>query len=545
MKPVLLYLSSNLILMSFPVSRKYYLWLALPLLLLVAFICKSHQSQSEAKGTGNYLSNPANNAPFRDMLGVNAFEWNLLQNPVDPNNTMVVYEPKMKVLEGFAGMRHYLDWGRIEGSKGKYTFAPAHNGGWNYDAMYQRCKEANIDMLADLKTCPDWLLETYPKDMRDAENVPAPYGSDRKQPVSYILQAKAAFQFAARYGSNKKVSPSLISVADPLNQPKAGLNLVKYIECDNERDKWWKGDKAKQSAEEYAANMSAFYDGDKGKLGKNVGVKKADPNMKVVMGGLASADVAYVEKMIEWCKVHRGHRANGSVDLCFDVINYHLYANDHKQQSSNNATVGVAPELTDASALARAFVVLGNKYHLPVWVTEAGYDVNQQSPQRAIPVGNKSALITQADWLLRTALLYEREGIKKLFFYELYDDNLQNAMQYASCGLVTNDLKRRPAADYILQAKNLLGNYSYQKTISNNPIVDLYKYGQKSIYVLTVPDQKGRTATYTLHLPGTRHVIMHIPQVGADKMTDQLRPVIKGQLTIEATETPVFVEIKD
>jgi hypothetical protein len=38
---------------------------------------------------------------------------------------------------------------------------------------------------------------------------------------------------------------------------------------------------------------------------------------------------------------------------------------------------------------------------------------------------------------------------------------------------------------------------------------------------------------------------MHTPQVGADKMTDQLRPVIKGQLTIEATETPVFVEIKD
>ena len=76
---------------------------------------------------------------------------------------------------------------------------------------------------------------------------------------------------------------------DPINVIKVGLNTVKYMECDNERDMWWGGPATVQTAAEYAADMSAFYDGDMGKLGKNVGVKTADPNMIVVMGGLAQS----------------------------------------------------------------------------------------------------------------------------------------------------------------------------------------------------------------------------------------------------------------
>ena len=138
--------------------------------------------------------------------------------------------------------------------------------------------------------------------------------------------------------------------------------------------------------------------------------------MQVVMGGLASTNVAYVAKMIEWCKKNRGFKKNGSVDCCFDVINFHLYANDHNKNKGDIRTVGIAPELSEAGEVADDFLELGNEYHLPVWVTEAGYDVNPQSPQRSISIGNKSAFITQADWLIRTSLLYARHHIAKLFF---------------------------------------------------------------------------------------------------------------------------------
>jgi len=315
------------------------------------------------------------------------------------------------------------------------------------------------------------------------------------------------------------------------------------MECDNERDKWWKGDKAHQTAEEYAANLSAFYDGDKGRLGKGVGVKTADPNIKVVMGGLANPDPKYVEAMINWCKVHRGYKPDGSVNLCFDVINYHYYSNDHKPGTTDMGTVGVAPELSEAGTIADSFVKLGKTYHLPVWVTEAGYDVNSGSPQRAIPIGNKSALQTQADWVIRTSFLYARHGINKVFFYELYDDNSDNPVQYASSGLASKTIERRPAADYIFQAKNLLGDFVYKGTINNYPLVDVYRKGNKTIYVLMVPDEKYSSTTCKLSLGKSTSANVYNFNIGSNNMLINKVSASDHILSIKATETPVFVVV--
>jgi hypothetical protein len=525
------------------------------LLCVSAFSCqKVNVSQDEGLGANvpmfNAQAMAGEGTPFKNMLGVNAFEWNFLQNPANPNDGMQIYEPKMQMLKTFSGVRHYLDWGRIESQQGKYTFSPTHSGGWNLDAMYQRCKAENMDVLVCLKTCPDWLLQTYPGDQRDAENVPMPYGADKSRPESYVLQAKAAFQFAARYGSRVQEDKSLLSVnttarwtGDQVNEAKTGLNLVKYIECDNERDKWWKGDKAYQTAEEYAANLSAFYDGDKGKLGKGVGVKTADPNMQVVIAGLAKTDVNYVAAMIDWCKKNRGYKADGSVDLCFDVINYHLYSNDH-ESNGGTATKGIAPELSEAGKVANEFVALGQKYNMPVWVTEAGYDINEHSPQRAVAIGTRSALLTQADWTIRTSLLYARYGIKKVFFYMLYDDNLESWTQYASSGFITADLKRRPSAEFVMQTNAILGNFVYQKTISQTPLIDVYTQGSRTIYVLVMPGQTGKGLYYTLNLPGKQKAVVYSLRPGFTTASSKTAGLTNGGYRTKITETPLFIEAK-
>jgi len=393
------------------------------------------------------------------------------------------------------------------------------------------------------------LVSTYPANLKNNENVPAPYGLNRSEPASYTLQAKAAFQLAARYGSNKNISPTLVKIyskprwnADPPNQVKIGLNLLKYIECDNERDKWWRGPQAQQSAEEYAANMSAFYDGDQGKLGKDVGVKAADSKIQVVIGGLANPHVQFVKDMITWCKKHRGYKKDGSINLCFDVINYHKYANDGI--GTSNGTVGLAPELAGIGKIANDFVKLSNTLpqHPEVWITENGYDINQGSIQRAIPIGSKSALLTQADWIIRSCLLYMRHGINRLFFYQLFDDSPNSSGTYGTSGLIDENLKRRPAADYMLQLKTLMGNYNYQGTINADPLVDKYVLGQKTIYALMIPDQKGRTGIYTLNLGNSKLAAIYSFKVGADSMTKRLAKTIKGKLAAEVTETPIFVE---
>ncbi|WP_461138698.1 carbohydrate-binding protein [Spirosoma pomorum] len=488
---------------------------------------------------------PAKPVKLRDMFGVNAYEWNF----EDGETPWQINETKMNAAKSFTGVRHYMDWQKLESAQGVYSYNPTISGGWNYDAIYERCKQANIEILACLKTLPDWMLATYPDGERDAENVPVRYGKDFTQPVSYIEQAKVAFQYAARYGSNPNVDPALLSVhntprwhADTPNSVKIGLNLIKYIECDNERDKWWKGRKAYQNAREYAANLSAFYDGHKNTMGPGVGVKNADPNMKVVMMGVVTGP-DFVRGMVDWCKEFRGYKSDGTVDLCWDVINFHLYTDNGSMTQSGTSTRGAAPEVTSANTILEQFVKVSREqsYDMPVWITEAGYDVNQGSPLKAIPVGDKSALQTQGDWILRTSLFAARLGIDKVFFYQMYDDNGSSGGMFGTSGLINADMSRRPAADFLLQTGKLFGDYIYKETTHADPIVDRYELNGKSMYMLVVPDERARTLNYTLDLNGAGSAKIYRPKAGSADMEVEEVVASSGHVSLTVTETPLFV----
>ncbi|UBM60721.1 carbohydrate-binding protein [Marinilongibacter aquaticus] len=479
-----------------------------------------------------------------DMLGVNAYEWNFQ----DGETPWQINSAKMDMVESFSGIRHYIDWQKLESEEGVYSYNPTLSGGWHYDQIYEECQAAGIEVLACIKTLPDWLLDTYPASEQDRENVPTAYGRDFSDPNSYIEQAKLAFQFAARYGSNANVDPNLLSVHDTPRWPgdnpntlRIGTDLIKYMECDNERDKWWKGRKAYQTAREYCANLSAFYDGHKNTMGAGVGVKNADPNMKVVLAGLVSGP-EYVQGMIDWCKEFRGYKANGEVNICWDVINYHIYTDNSPQADASNLR-GAAPEVTNAAQKAQAFVQIADEYceGMPVWITETGYDVHQDSPMKAISIGSKSVLDTQADWILRSALLSARNGIGKVFFYQMYDDN-ESGMIFSTSGLVNSDLTRRPAADFLWQTKKQFGDYIYEQTISSDPIVDVYDNNGEKIYVLMVPDEVGRTANYSLNLTGVQSAYQYVPTAGQAQMQESVLNSSSGQFNIVVGETPIFIK---
>lgn len=509
---------------------------------------------SEIEFYGNYKAPyaiaplPKPSVPLGNYFGANGFEWNFLT----PDGS-AIDEGLMRAAQNFTGFRNYLDWNRAEDIQGGYTFNPEHEGNWNLDSLYQRCKTDSIVVLSCLKGIPQWLVNTYPSNLQNNENAPLVYGSDYADPNSYIAQAKMAFQFTARFGSNQLIDPSLVSVntqtrwyGDPPNTVKIGLNLVKYVECNNETDKWWEGRSAYQTGREYAANLSAFYDGNLNTMRKAVGVKNADPSMKVVMGGTATPTTDYVRVMVDWCKQYRGYNSNGTVNLCWDVINYHLYANDSKASQSGTATRGVAPELSGADSVAINFINMSHQYcyDMPVWVTESGYDTKSNgSTQYAIPIGNKSVFATQADWNLRTSLLYARSGIDRLFFYEMYDDNAYG-YQYGTSGMLNADKTPRAAANFLLQVNRKFGNYKYMETLNNNPMVDRYEYNGQSMYAIWVPDEKGRTVDYNLYTANVDSVSIFTPQGADSNMSVSVQPYNNGFATINATETPVFVTPK-
>jgi endoglucanase len=246
--------------------------------------------------------------------------------------------------------------------------------------------------------------------------------------------------------------------------------------------------------------------------------------------------------MVDWCKEFRGYKADGSVNLCWDVVNFHLYTDNASSSQSGTSTRGAAPEVTTANTILDNFVKVSHdvSQDMPVWITEAGYDVHQESPLKAIPIGSKTALETQGDWILRTSLFSARHGISKVFFYQMYDDNNGGGM-FGSSGLINGDQTRRPVADYFFQANKLFGEYSYKETTYQDPIVDRYELKGKSLYIVTVPDEKGRTVNHTLHVGNFSRAKIYRPKAGSDNMDMEEVQVAAGNITVTATETPLFV----
>lgn len=526
-------------------------------ILLTLSLCVS-MSCNKDLGPNHIARAKVQNIKMNDMFGINAFEWDFLQNPNDLKDIDQIYEPNLALIKSFTQVRHYLDWEKIEDKQNDYTFNPTHRGGWNLDLLYTRAKKENLMMLVCIKNVPDWLYNTYPAQERNNEIAPIAYKADRQKPASYLALGKAAFQFAARYGKNKSIDSSLVKVntvprwnGDRINTVKIGMDLVKYVECSNEPDKWWRGKAAEMTPMEYAANLSAFYDGHKGTLGKNVGIKTADTSIKVVLGGLAKADLNYIKAMVQWCKDNRGLNKDGSVNLCFDVINYHLYSNDNTGWFKKfvNKKRGVAPELNVMGDVADEFVdyaatLAPASRKIEVWTTESGYDLQPTSVQRAIPIGDKSAEVVQADWILRSALLYARHGVSKNFFYQLFDTDAPGTSSggpFGTSGFVTHDGKR-PVAHYFSQVSKFMGDYTYYGSMGSDPIVDIYKLGKKEMFVLAVPDEVDRKEEVELDLKGAKVAVVYTLKPNSDDFDMKTIPTDKGKITITATETPQFVQ---
>ena len=168
-----MYKFANLILVR-PNNMKAGFYVLLISLILQNCINSVHRESSSGQ-TGSNRVGLKNKIKFKDMLGVNVYEWNFLGDPASPAVGSTIFEPKMSLIKSFSGVRHYLDWEKLEDSPGSYTFNPTRRGGWNYDAIYERCKRDGILVLSCVKEAPNWLYNTYPAGERDANNVPAPY----------------------------------------------------------------------------------------------------------------------------------------------------------------------------------------------------------------------------------------------------------------------------------------------------------------------------------------------------------------------------------
>ncbi len=328
-----------------------------------------------------------------------------------------------------------------------------------YDEYYQELKNKNITAIPCINKVPNWSHES-PNDPEWADLKMNDIGTNPNDPLSYRSISQYGFQLAARYGRVKYPSQDLKVNQEPrwngdiVNLLQSGLDLLSYIELENEPDRPWKNPTHKYTAEQFAAFMSAVYDGHEGRMGKGYGIKTADPSMKVVMAGISAINTKYIEDMNQWFKQNRTDQI-----FAADVINVHHYCNSANppfpaQTVNLYLGDGIDP-ITDK--LYQRLNVLKNKVgrdylstnnntnndisnidplgrkNVKFWFTEFGYDTNPCSTPLCQAVENDSI---QAEWILQSFLIAIKAGYEKSFVYNLSDEmSADKGYVFGSSGL--------------------------------------------------------------------------------------------------------------
>jgi hypothetical protein len=463
------------------------------------------------------------------LIGVNAF----IDDPLD----------KMTV-GGF--VREYHNWGWDEEDGKTYPGYPANQnkwnpsygagGGWNFDGYYARLKAAGVTVCPAVQGGVAWLRGGKPSDK------PVPSGQSAAEPASYAAHADHLFQYAARYG-NVQAADATLKVA-PDQPRRSGLGLLHYYENWNEEDGWWGGRASYFQPQEFAAMCSADYDGDQGRMGRTFGVKNADPQAKLVMGGLAGLSLDYVKTMKAWADANRG----GSFPC--DVLNFHHYSNTGGEQQKGK--VGISPEADDLRGKAAALVDYSRRW-LPgkeVWVTEFGYDTNPQSPQRAPAIGAYSQEEVQGQWLVRSYLALAAAGVDRAAMFMLRDVNPADATQFSSSGLVTEKGKWEPKASwyYVHTLRDrLAGMHFAGEQPSGSAAVRIYRFQNAAkpggAYVVWRPTTDGSMLpgyTLTVGRKPTKVTLVTLAK-GKPSGAAAPLPLAGGRVTLAVSERPVLV----
>lgn len=465
------------------------------------------------------------NIPVEKSLGTNIF----VDDPID------------KIAVGGFN-REYHNWVWDSTSDPTYTFPnvqykfnPSYGNYpyWSFDSYYLSLKNAGLEVYPCLQQSVPYLTGIGNNGFK-----PIRPGSNPELPSSYIEHADYVYQFAARYGSTA-VDTSLLKLAND-QVVATGLNYIKYLENWNEQDSWWDNRDVHFTPSEYAAMCSADYDGHEGTMGTTVGMKNADPNIKMVMGGLAEGtNLNYLKAMKFWFD---HNRSDGK--FVPDVINLHDYCTDN--------VTGLSPEEDNLKA---KWTEVANWVHtnLPdkeLWVSEIGWDTNVGSRDSA------PSLEAQANWSVRAVLELYAAGVDRVQLFMLRDAQQWdgNGNVYMSSGLVTRygQWNPKPSWYYVYTMKNRLTGMKYlseQQTNNNN--VRAYKFknltGNNGAYVLWCPTTNGTTVSnYKLTLPNNATTATLVTMANGD--TDGIPSTLtitNHTVTVNVSERPIYVLVNN
>lgn len=362
--------------------------------------------------------------------------------------------------------------------------APAIYSIAEVDVPYYNPRLNVIDAIDTLNEPPVPL--TYSTSIHP-KTLPKGAGFQKTDPFGYISYARFMFQYAARYGRQKwddnaiEVNEEHLYPNSPINEKKSGLDLLQYIEPWNEPDAWWLDTTVYAQPEQFAAFMSAVYDGHCGRMGAQVGIKSADSTMIVVMPGLTGADKKYLERVVAWCRKNRPDQS-----LPWDICNFHFYNNTGNMAGRWPPTwlLGTPADMDAAWPDVTAYVAYVKSLGQKVWWTEMGYDTKTPSWQYARPYGPYAPDSVQAMWLVRNYLTGIAAGIDNIFIFNAINEpGAPNGGLYQNSGVLygagdATPFAPKPSWYAIAAMTKALQGYKYKADLSVGATVKILAFSK-------------------------------------------------------------------
>jgi len=427
--------------------------------------------------------------------------------------------------------RDYINWAwfyetslyESKGTSFNMSFSQAYDGLYRTLALYK-----NMDPVPCFMFGEEVVLE----------------GKSKSDPEAYVMYGELLYQVALRYGNNPLNTKDMV-VASGVE--KINLDYINWIEAGNEPN--GEGNDG-FTPYQIAALTSVSYDGHcntvKAPSGSGVGVKNADPNIKLAMAGLAGVGTRYIQAMTFWLE---HNRADGLVSL--DAFNVHTYCRKTEQYNGYTISYGVAPEIGGITDYVKELTEWRDKYYpdKEVWLTEFGWDTNEswETENACHAYGEFTARDLQAMWLVRAYFMFASVGVDRCAMYMCSDlgDDATSVGKYGTSGVIASNGAKKQSYYYIATLQNTMSDMYFAEIIdSGNENVWIYRFenGQgKSCYAVWCPTMDSVTVDdFVLSIDGESATLTEFAHFEKSGISSELT-VTDGAVTVDVSERPVLV----
>ena len=270
------------------------------------------------------------------------------------------------------------------------------------------------------------------------------------------------------------------------------------------------------------------------------GLRAGDPKLKIVG---AAANAVNPDKYSKNASVFDG------LGNLYDALNIHTYSMIEGWPTWRR----VWPEHAGIAYLkVVSDMIQYRDAHAPgkeIWVTEFGYDAGTGKQEKGDFAGWVNSTETeQAQWIVRSFLMFSSMGIDRAYLYFFNDDDAP--MLHGSSG-ITRNFVPKPSYYAMAHLYKTLGDYRFSRIVrQDKDDLCIFEYvnpdkPKEPIWVIWSPTGSQREVTKNIDIGWAK--VLKVERMPLKENDRQLIPLVRYSATLEVptSESPIYLWLKE